>query len=202
MRLYILRHGQTDLNSEKRFQGHMQTELNDIGIAQSEKVGELLRERGIKFDKIYCSPLERAIKTAEIATSETRDKFIIDDDLTEIDFGINEGRKYEELQGSKNNIFLSPGNYMPPEGGESLETLKFRVKRFFERVRDENNEGNILAVSHGTAIHMMLLYMRGMEFSDLWTEHVGNCNVTVVDIEGWELKIRDDLQIETDKYVK
>ena len=152
MRLYILRHGQTDLNSEKRFQGHMQTELNDVGIAQSEKVGELLRERGIKFDKIYCSPLERAIKTAEIATSETRDKFIIDDDLTEIDFGIN--------------------------------------------------EGNILAVSHGTAIHMMLLYMRGMEFSDLWTEHVGNCNVTVVDIEGWELKIRDDLQIETDKYVK
>ena len=52
MRLYILRHGQTDLNSEKRFQGHMQTELNNVGIAQSEKVGELLRERGIKFDKI------------------------------------------------------------------------------------------------------------------------------------------------------
>ena len=49
---------------------------------------------------------------------------------------------------------------------------------------------------------MMLLYMRGMEFGDLWTESVGNCNVTVVDIEGWELKIRDDLQIETDKYVK
>ena len=49
---------------------------------------------------------------------------------------------------------------------------------------------------------MMLLYMRGMEFSDLWTEHVGNCNVKVVDVEGWELKVRDDLQIETDKYIK
>ena len=202
MRLYILRHGQTNFNSEKRFQGRMQTELNDVGIAQSEKVAELLRDSGIRFNKVYCSPLERAIKTGEIATGLTRDKFIIDYDLTEIDFGINEGRKYEELKGEKGNIFLSPETYMPPEGGESLETLKFRTKRFLERVRDENSEGNILAISHGTAIHMMLLYMRGMDICDLWIEHVGNCNVTVVDIEGWELKIRDDLQIETDKYIK
>lgn len=202
MRLYILRHGQTNLNSEKRFQGRMQTELNDIGIAQSEKVSELLSERGIKFDKIYCSPLERAIKTGEIATGMTRDKFIIDEDLTEIDFGINEGRKYDELQGETGNIFLSPESYLPPEGGESLEMLKFRIKRFLKRIREENSEGNILAVTHGTAIHMMLIYMRDMELRDLWAERVGNCNVTVVDIEGSELAIRDDLQIETDKLIK
>lgn len=202
MRLYILRHGQTNLNSEKRFQGRMQTELNDIGIAQSEKVSELLSERGIKFDKIYCSPLERAIKTGEIATGMTRDKFIIDEDLTEIDFGINEGRKYDELQGETGNIFLSPESYLPPEGGESLEMLKFRTKRFLERVREENSEGNILAVTHGTAIHMMLIYMRDMELRDLWAERVGNCNVTVVDIQGSKLAIRDDLQIETDKLIK
>lgn len=202
MRLYILRHGQTNLNSEKRFQGRMQTELNDIGIAQAEKVSELLSERGIKFDKIYCSPLERAIKTGEIATGMTRDKFIIDEDLTEIDFGINEGRKYDELQGETGNIFLSPESYLPPEGGESLEMLKFRIKRFLKRIREENSEGNILAVTHGTAIHMMLIYMRDMELHDLWAERVGNCNVTVVDIQGSELAIRDDLQIETDKLIK
>ena len=57
-------------------------------------------------------------------------------------------------------------------------------------------------MSHGTAIHMMLLYMRGQEINDLWTEHVGNCNVTVVDIEECELKIRDDLQIATDRYIR
>ena len=202
MRLYILRHGQTNLNSEKRFQGRMQTELNDIGIAQAEKVSELLSERGIKFDKIYCSPLERAIKTGEIATGMTRDKFIIDEDLTEIDFGINEGRKYDELQGETGNIFLSPESYLPPEGGESLEMLKFRIKRFLKRIREENSEGNILAVTHGTAIHMMLIYMRDMELHDRWAERVGNCNVTVVDIQGSELAIRDDLQIETDKLIK
>ena len=202
MRLYILRHGQTNLNSEKRFQGRMQTELNDVGIAQSEKVSELLSERGIKFDKIYCSPLERAIKTGEIATGMTRDKFIIDEDLTEIDFGINEGRKYDELQGETGNIFLSPESYLPQEGGESLEMLEFGIKRFLKRIREENSEGNILAVTHGTAIHMMLIYMRDMELHDLWAERVGNCNVTVVDIQGSELAIRDDLQIETDKLIK
>ena len=97
MRLYILIHGQTYLNSEKRFQGRMQTELNDVGIAQAEKVASILSDKNIKFDKIYSSPLERAIRTGEIATGISRDKFVIDDNLTEIDFGINEGRKYDEI---------------------------------------------------------------------------------------------------------
>lgn len=202
MRLYILRHGQTDLNSEKRFQGRMQTELNDVGIAQAEKVASILSDKNIKFDKIYSSPLERAIRTGEIATGISRDKFVIDDNLTEIDFGINEGRKYDEIYGERCNIFLSPEKYLPPEGGESLEALRFRTECFLERVCYEDNEDNILAVSHGTAIHMMLLYMRGQEINDLWTEHVGNCNVTVVDIEECELKIRDDLQIATDRYIR
>ena len=192
MRLYVLRHGQTQLNSERRLQGHMQTELNDVGIAQAEMVASILNDKGIKFDRIYSSPLERAIRTGEIATGVSRESFVIDHNLTEIDFGINEGRKYDELQGASGNIFLSPETYLPPEGGESLESLLNRMKHFLERMRDEECEGNVLAVSHGTAIHMILLYLRGMSLSELWTEHVGNCNVTVIDIDDREMKIRDD----------
>lgn len=202
MRLYVLRHGQTQLNSERRLQGHMQTELNDVGIAQAEMVASILNDKGIKFDRIYSSPLERAIRTGEIATGVSRESFVIDHNLTEIDFGINEGRKYDELQGASGNIFLSPETYLPPEGGESLESLLNRMKHFLERMRDEECEGNVLAVSHGTAIHMILLYLRGMSLSELWTEHVGNCNVTVIDIDDREMKIRDDLQIATDSCIK
>ncbi|NWO23679.1 histidine phosphatase family protein [Mogibacterium timidum] len=202
MRLYVLRHGQTQLNSERRLQGHMQTELNDVGIAQAEMVASILNDNGIKFDRIYSSPLERAIRTGEIATGVSRERFVIDHNLTEIDFGINEGRKYDELQGASGNIFLSPETYLPPEGGESLESLLNRMKHFLERMRDEECEGNVLAVSHGTAIHMILLYLRGMSLSELWTEHVGNCNVTVIDIDDREMKIRDDLQIATDSCIK
>ena len=202
MRLYVLRHGQTQLNSERRLQGHMQTELNDVGIAQAEMVASILNDKGITFDRIYSSPLERAIRTGEIATGVSRESFVIDHNLTEIDFGINEGRKYDELQGAPGNIFLSPETYLPPEGGESLESLRNRMKHFLERMRDEECEGNVLAVSHGTAIHMILLYLRGMSLSELWTEHVGNCNVTVIDIDGREMKIRDDLQIATDSCIK
>ena len=202
MRLYVLRHGQTQLNSERRLQGHMQTELNDVGIAQAEMVASILNDNGIKFDRIYSSPLERAIRTGEIATGVSRESFVIDHNLTEIDFGINEGRKYDELQGASGNIFLSPETYLAPEGGESLESLLNRMKHFLERMRDEECEGNVLAVSHGTAIHMILLYLGGMSLSELWTEHVGNCNVTVIDIDGREMKIRDDLQIATDSCIK
>ena len=148
MRLYVLRHGQTQLNSERRLQGHMQTELNDVGIAQAEMVASILNDNGIKFDRIYSSPLERAIRTGEIATGVSRESFVIDHNLTEIDFGINEGRKYDELQGASGNIFLSPETYLPPEGGESLESLLNRMKHFLERMRDEECEGNVLAVSH------------------------------------------------------
>ena len=202
MRLYVLRHGQTQLNSERRLQGHMQTELNDVGIAQAEMVASILNDKGITFDRIYSSPLERAIRTGEIATGVSRESFVIDHNLTEIDFGINEGRKYDELQGASGNIFLSPETYLPPEGGESLESLRNRMKHFLERMRDEECEGNVLAVSHGTAIHMILLYLRGMSLSELWTEHVGNCNATGIDIDGREMKIRDDLQIATDSCIK
>ena len=82
MRLYVLRHGQTQLNSERRLQGHMQTELNDVGIAQAEMVASILNDNGIKFDRIYSSPLERAIRTGEIATGVSRESFVIDHNLT------------------------------------------------------------------------------------------------------------------------
>ncbi len=61
-----------------------------------------------------------------------------------------------------------------------------------------------MTVSHGTAIHMMLLYMRGMEFGgDLWTERVGNCNVTVVHITGLrDLKSGMIFRSETDNIIK
>ena len=66
--IYVIRHGQTDLNKERRMQGRSGLPLNEIGIEQAERLRDELG--GIKFDIVYSSPQERAIQTAEIATGQ------------------------------------------------------------------------------------------------------------------------------------
>lgn len=202
MRLYILRHGQTALNKERRLQGRMQTNLNEIGIEQANRLARLIEERNISFTKIFSSPLERAVRTGEIVTGIDRDKFIIDDSLAEISFGENEGRLYDEIKEVHSNIFSTPESYIPPKGGESLTELQTRTVGFLRKIQKSNLSGNILAVSHGTAIHSMLIYLRGQGLKDLWSERVGNCNLTAIDINADGFKIRDDLQISIDEMMK
>ncbi|SDC66623.1 probable phosphoglycerate mutase [Shouchella lonarensis] len=64
--IYVIRHGQTDLNKEGRMQGRQGLPLNETGIEQAESLRDQLKH--ITFDSVYASPQERAIQTAEIAT--------------------------------------------------------------------------------------------------------------------------------------
>lgn len=79
MRLFILRHGQTDLNLARKVQGHMDVDLNATGIEQAEDLAKVVREKNLHFDAIYCSPLRRALDTCEIVTGQSRDAFHVDD---------------------------------------------------------------------------------------------------------------------------
>nr|WP_249336682.1 histidine phosphatase family protein [Sporosarcina sp. Marseille-Q4063] len=64
--IYVIRHGQTDLNKERRMQGRLGLPLNEYGIEQAKNLRERIKD--IKFDYVFSSPQERAIQTAEIAT--------------------------------------------------------------------------------------------------------------------------------------
>ena len=66
MRIYLMRHGETDWNREGRLQGRMDIAMNATGIRQMQEAGAGLRDRGISFDKILASPLRRAVESAEI----------------------------------------------------------------------------------------------------------------------------------------
>ena len=80
--IYVIRHGQTDLNKERRMQGRLGLPLNEIGIEQAKKLRDELGE--LKFDIVYSSPQERAIQTAEIIAGQTA---IIDSRLDVFDLG-------------------------------------------------------------------------------------------------------------------
>ena len=93
MIFYLVRHGQTDWNNEKRMQGHMDIPMNEEGIRQINELAEGLIKEGIIFNRLISSPLDRARKSAEIIVEKTgfKDGILFDDDFIERSCGILEG---------------------------------------------------------------------------------------------------------------
>ena len=89
MELYMVRHGQTDFNKNKRLQGVIDIPLNEYGIELAEKTAEGLKD--VPFDVIYSSPLSRAFQTAEIIRGDRPAEIIPTDSLLELSFGEYEG---------------------------------------------------------------------------------------------------------------
>lgn len=86
---YYLRHGQTDWNRDRKFQGWTDVPLNTTGLAQAAAAAELVRDLGIRT--ICASPLSRALATAEAAQAATGARLTVIDDLKEVGFGVREG---------------------------------------------------------------------------------------------------------------
>lgn len=92
MEIYLVRHGETAKNREKLLQGRSDLPMNEKGVRQAEGARDFLRERGIHFDRIYSSPLQRAVRTAVIAAGLEDDRAIMRDErLLEMDYGPYEG---------------------------------------------------------------------------------------------------------------
>ena len=138
------------------------------------------------------------MQTGELATGTDRRNFIIDKRLTEIDFGEAEGKRYRELGGVEENFFTAPQFYKPEKGGESLDKLVQRTRGFMTEQCEKEENGNILVVSHGTAIHAMLITLRGQTLKSLWEEHVGNCDCFVFEKKAGKLTVLDNEKISVD----
>ena len=135
MKLYVLRHGETDYNKEGLFQGQNNIDLNEEGIKQAQITAKSLEN--IYFDKVYVSPLKRAIETAKIVTNNELE---IDNRIKERSFGKLEGKKtiadYEER--------------IEEFGIETIEDLEKRIKSFLKDIISKNQDcENILMVTHG-----------------------------------------------------
>ena len=89
MDIYLIRHGETDYNREKRLQGETDIPLNSRGIELAQMTAQGMK--GLHFDRVYTSPLVRAVKTAEIIRGDRDIPIIPTDGLKEISFGDYEG---------------------------------------------------------------------------------------------------------------
>ena len=135
MKIYYVRHGQTDLNLAKKMQGGgTEKELNETGIRQAYNTKKELEN--IKYDIVICSPMKRAKQTAKIINEGRNVPIIIDERIRERKLGDYEGRDVTEDM--ENNIWDYKLNYNIPNG-ENLHDFEKRVNEFFEDIKEKYN---------------------------------------------------------------
>lgn len=150
--LYIVRHGQTDWNAERRFQGQRDTPLNDLGRRQARRNGEALAEARVDLSAIrfIASPLARARETMEIlrvALGLNPEAYEIDPLLMELSYGSWEGMTLHDISTNHKPEWdareADKWHTAPPEG-ESYAQGEARARQFLSTL-----QGGTLIVAHG-----------------------------------------------------
>jgi len=182
MKLYMIRHGQSEENLRKAYSGQMDSRLTEQGEKDALGVRKVLQ--GISFDKVYSSDLSRAVRTQEIALPG-----IISEKLPlvrEISVGNLEGKKFEEL-GESFILNRSTYNFVP-YGGENYEMLQERAKKFLEMMSKEDCD-KVAVFSHGGFINVVLGCILGCRVTN---ENAlsDNCGVSVFEYNDsrWALR--------------
>lgn len=197
MKIYLMRHGETDANRSKVLQGQSDYPLNDRGKEQARAAAKELA--GISFDRIYSSPLVRAVETGELASGVGRKEFLLDDRIREIGFGEAEGKPFASLGEGFAAFFGAPESYRPRNGAESFESLIARTGNFLEEIKTEEDE-TVLILSHGAAIHAMLLYIGGYGVDKFWSVNIGNCGITVIEVRDGRYVVTKQCMVEDSYY--
>ena len=174
--LYIIRHGETASNRKNLLQGRSNLSLNENGISQARSGGEMFKKMGVSFDKVYTSPLSRAIETAsEITGAET----IVDERLIEMDYGPYEGMDLTDPAPEVMAFFKDFAGTPAPDGMEQLADVVSRLGEFLEEIKAEAIEKNILISTHAIAMKGALEYLTPDSKGSYWSRYIGNCSVYV-----------------------
>ena len=177
--IYIVRHGQTELNQRSVLQGRSNHPLNEVGREQAQSVGDAFREAGIVFDKVYTSPLDRAVETAKLVAGDV--PIECEDALIEMDYGPYEGTDLHDLPPEVEEFFRDFAHNPAPEGMEQLPDVVARAGEFLERLKAEAVDRHILLSTHAIAMKGLLEYLTPESNGAYWSKYIGNCAVYVTE---------------------
>ena len=165
--LWLVRHGQTDWNVERRYQGHSDTPLNAIGIEQAAQAAEALA--GAHYAALYSSDLQRARVTAEAIGNRLGLEVLVDQRLREVHLGDWEGMLSTDIQEQypvewemrRQNLL-----HARPPGGENIEELAARIWPVFDELAARHRGEHVIVVSHGMALATVLCRTQGVALND------------------------------------
>lgn len=164
-RLMLLRHGQTEYNATGRMQGHLDTELSQLGVEQAQQVAHYMQHCGIT--KIVSSDLQRAYKTAEIVAAQLALPIEVDARLRETDLGDWQAKSHEEVDtkfpGAR-VVWRHDATWAPPGGESRLDVAKRARAVIDELMRDYDawDDSTVLIVAHGGTISALTSNLLGL----------------------------------------
>ena len=190
--IYVVRHGQTELNNAFALQGRSDHPLNETGIAQARSAGDALARLGIVFSHAYSSPLQRAIQTAELIAPEV--PVTVDQRLIEMDYGPYEGADLKNPAPEIITFFSDFVHNPAPDGMEQLSSVVARTGAFVEEIAGER--GNVLVSTHAIAMKGILEYLTPDSNGAYWSKNIANCAVYAVDNQGGRLGVPQELVLD------
>ena len=162
MKLYLVRHGQSEGNLKKLLFGRTDYSLTPLGIEQAQNSAEKLKDA--HFDVCWSSTLKRAIETAEICIAGRNIPMICDEGLCEQDMGDLENMAFDEAmkkEPEKLTMLMRDWSKYAPPGGESFEEMYKRVVACCEKIKADGRDA--LIVAHNGSLSMMTAYLLGAD---------------------------------------
>ncbi len=190
LEIYLVRHGLTLWNAEKRFQGSKDVSLSEEGIKQAMKVRDRLKE--LKFDAIYSSDLKRAFRTAEIIAEPHVMDVIPVKEIREINMGDWEGLTWDEIARDYVDIHRAwterPTMAAIPNSEGVIKANQRAFKAFNELTTKHKDDQRILIVSHGLINATILCRIEEINLDDWFNMHQNNTAVNIIEYAQKEFK--------------
>ncbi len=183
--VFIIRHGETDLNREHIVQGSgVDSPLNELGHAQAKAFFENYQKED--FELVITSDLIRTIQTAQ-PFLDTNIPHLIDARIQEISWGIHEGMKGTKAMAEQYRVLMAEwksGDFEARlEAGESAKELGQRVQLFVDELKQRPEE-RILVVSHGRTLACMLCLLQDQSMTEMYHYKHQNTGLTKAQFDG------------------
>jgi probable phosphoglycerate mutase len=185
LRIYLARHGQDEDNAHGILNGRRDTPLTKLGVQQAEELAVNIKRRGLVFDAICTSPLQRARRTAEIVAEKLGAPApIVLEDLIEREFGVMTGKSVHDIEKfcAPNIIKGDPVVYfLSPEGAETYPAIMQRSRRVLQWLEGQRLDGDALLVGHGDTGKMLYAAYYGLDWKSVLTMfHFGNSELLLL----------------------
>lgn len=179
MRLYLIRHGQTDWNNERKIMGTSSIPLNEEGRRTVRGLAAALEKEAIPV--IYTSTVARAMETAGILAEEWGSRIIEEPRLNESPYEPWVGKRYAELSNDHDfQLYASKPTASRFSLDEGLAELQERALAAVRRIKEEAGQGKAAAVSHSDVIKPIIVHFLGMDLDAMHRLSIANASATLI----------------------
>jgi probable phosphoglycerate mutase len=195
--IIAVRHGETEWNSIGKQQGHLNSDLTELGIRQAQAIANGLSKFSI--DEFYCSDLGRAVQTAEIISQITGKEFVPNARLREQNLGILQGltrTAFESRYPEEYSHFISNDPDYRIPGGESIRDRFSRCINCIEDISKTHCGKSILIITHGGVLMSFIHKALGIPLTQKRTFSLLNGSINIFSISEkmeWRLEIWGDI---------